>query len=310
MTASTIAVLAPAVYVSITIESAEDGDDIHVHAGGQGVWVARMLRQLDHRPVVCAPVGGESGRTLLGLIGDWGVKLHPVETLADTPAYVHDRRNGERVEVARSSAPALRRHEADELYDRFLELALGTAECVITGPERDGTLPLTHYRRLGTDLAAAGIDVIADLHGEALDAFLEGGPIRVLKVSTGDLVEDGRLDDDQRDDDEVVDELADDLVERGVGTVVVSRGSESILATTPEGRFAVTGPELEPVDTKGSGDSMTAALASSHSLGLDTKTTLARAWAAGAANVTRRGLGSANAGLIDQLTERADVEAR
>jgi hypothetical protein len=33
-----IAVPAPAVYVSITIENAPDGDDIHVHADGQGGW--------------------------------------------------------------------------------------------------------------------------------------------------------------------------------------------------------------------------------------------------------------------------------
>lgn len=310
MAADAIAVLAPAVYVSITIERAEDGDDIHVHAGGQGIWVARMLRQLEHRAVVCAPVGGETGRVLLGLVTDWGVETRVVMTLADTPAYVHDRRDGERVELARSRMPALRRHEADELYDRFLEEALQVGRCVVTGPERDGMWPSSHYRRLGADLDAAGVDVVADLHGEALDAFLDGGPIAVLKVSSGDLVEDERLADDQRDDDQAVDRVAEELVGRGVRTIVVSRGDAPILATTEEGRFRVTGPELEPVDTRGSGDSMTAALASSLANGLDIKTMLARGWAAGAANVTRRGLGSANAGLVEQLTGHAVIEPR
>jgi hypothetical protein len=92
--ADRIALLAPAVYISITIEQADEGDDIHLHAGGQALWVARVLRQLGHRPVACAPVGGEAGRTLLGLIGEWGVTVHPIQTLADTPAYVHDRRGG------------------------------------------------------------------------------------------------------------------------------------------------------------------------------------------------------------------------
>jgi 1-phosphofructokinase len=303
-------VLAPAVYVSITIEEDDDDDDIHVHAGGQGIWVGRMLSQLDHQPVVCAPLGGETGRTLLGLISEWGVRVHPVTTIADTPAYVHDRRGGDRVEIARSRPPSLRRHEADELYDRFLGFALEAGRCVVTGPERDGTLPMTLFRRLGSDLDAGGVEVVADLHGEALDAFLEGGPIALLKVSSGDLVEDGRLAEDARDDDELVDEVMDELISRGVGTVVVSRGSAPLLATTPDGRFRITGPKLDPVDTKGSGDSMTAALASSLSHGLDVPDLLARAWAAGAANVTRRGLGSATATLIDQLTARADVQAR
>src|SRR5690606_12025591 len=144
-------------------------------------------RQLGHRPVVVAPIGGESGRTLRGLMQDWGIELHAIETIAATPAYVHDRRGGERHELARSAAPSLRRHEADELYDRFLELALDAGRCVVTGPERDGALPVSLYRRLGADLAAAEVPVVADLHGDALDEFLEGGPIEVLKVSSGDL---------------------------------------------------------------------------------------------------------------------------
>jgi 1-phosphofructokinase len=307
MVAGTIAVLAPAVYVSITIEGAEDGDDIHVHAGGQGIWVARMLRQLDHQPVVCAPVGGETGRTLLGLVGDWAIDVQSIETLAETPAYVHDRRDGERVEFARSPPPTLRRHELDELYDRFLEVALHAHRCVVTGPEGTGSPPASFYRRLGKDLEATGIEVVADLHGDALDAYLEGGPISALKVSSDDLVEDGRLDEGGQDD--ALDRVADGLVERGVQKLVISHGP-SILATTPEGRFRVTGPELDPVDTRGSGDSMTAALATSLAQDLDTATTLARAWAAGAANVTRHGLGSANATLIDRLSGFAEVEAR
>lgn len=310
MAADTIAVLAPAVYVSITIEQAEEGDDIHIHAGGQGVWVARMLRQLEHRVVACAPAGGETGRILLGVVADWGVETRAVMTVADTAAYVHDRRDGERVELARSRVPPLRRHEADELYDRFLEEALQAGLCVVTGPDRDGMWPSSHYRRLGADLDAAGVEVVADLHGEALDAFLDGGPVAVLKVSAGDLVEDGRLADDQRDDDGACDRAADELRGRGVRTIVVSRGGAPILAATPQGRFRVTGPGLEPVDTLGSGDSMTAALASAVANGLDTKTMLARGWAAGAANVTRRGLGSANAGLVRQLTDHAIVEPR
>lgn len=301
---------APAVYVSITIEAGRDGDAIHLHAGGQGVWVARMLRQLDHEPVVCAPLGGESGRALLGLIAEWGIQVRPVETLADTPAYVHDRRDGERVELARAGPPELNRHEVDELYGCLLQLALDAGCCVVTGPEDERTVSAELYRRLAADLDAAQVDVVGDLHGPALGAYLDGGRLPVLKVSASDLVDDGLLGDDERDDETAVDRIADRLVEQGADTVLVSRGAAPILATTPEGRFRITGPHLEPVDTKGSGDSMTAALASSLLLGLDTSSMLARAWAAGAANTTRGGLGSGTAGLIDRLQERADVDPR
>lgn len=309
-----VAVLAPAVFVSVTIEAAAgDADDIHVHAGGQGVWVARMLRQLDARPVVCAPVGGETGRTLLGLVGAWGIELRRVETIASTPAYVHDRRGGERVEVARSEPPTLHRHEVDELYNRFLELALSTGRCVVTGPAAEGLVPDELYRRLGADLAAAGIEVVADLHGASLDRLLEGGPVDVLKVGVGDLIDDGALAEAEGRGpraEEAIGRVATELTGRGARTVVVSRGGEPILAWSPEGAFRVSGPALEVVDGRGSGDSMTAALTAALIGGQSTERMLATAWAAGAANVTRRGLGSGIPGLVAELTERAVVERR
>jgi 1-phosphofructokinase len=302
-----IAVLAPSVSISITIEPGPDADDIHIHAGGQGIWVARMLRQLGARPVVVAPVGGESGRTLVGLTGEWGIDLQGIDTIGDTTSYVHDRRSGEREELARSGTRKLHRHEVDELYHRFLELALTAGRCVVTGPIDEDLLPMDTFRRLGADLAANEVPVAADLHGAALTSFLEGGPIAVLKVSSGDLVEDGRLADEDRDDDEAVAALTRELVDDGVERVVVSRGGAPIFARFPDGCFTATGPELQTVDTKGSGDSMTAALTLALVDGIAPERALARGWAAGAANVTRHGLASAAIGLIDELAERAEV---
>jgi 1-phosphofructokinase len=184
---------------------------------------------------------------------------------------------------------------------------LAAGWCVVTGPEGSSRVLEGLYRRLGADLATAGVEVVGDLHGAALDALLQGGRLRALKVSAGDLVEDGVLGEDQRNDDGAVGRVADELAGRGVGTVVVSRGGAPTLAVTPQGRFLVSGPALQPVDTAGSGDSMTAALTSSLMRGLDIEAMLARAWAAGAANVTRRGLGSATVGLIDELSGRASV---
>jgi 1-phosphofructokinase len=302
-----IAVFAPSVSISVTIEPGPEADDIHIHAGGQGIWVARMLRQLGAHPVVVAPVGGEPGRTLVGLTGEWGIDLQGIDTIGDTAAYVHDRRSGEREELARSGSRKLHRHEVDQLYHRFLELALAAGRGVVTGPIDEDLLPMDTFRRLGSDLAVNDVEVAADLHGTALTSFLEGGPVAVLKISAGDLVEDGRLADEDRYDDQAVAALTEELAHDGVVRVVVSRGGAPIFARFPEGCWTATGPELQAVDTKGSGDSMTAALTLGLVDGLAPEQTLARAWAAGAANVTRHGLASAATGLIEQLAERAEV---
>src|SRR4051794_40074360 len=59
---ATVLVVAPTLLLTVSMERDTTGsEEVHVHAGGQGVWVARMLRALGCRPVICCPYGGESG---------------------------------------------------------------------------------------------------------------------------------------------------------------------------------------------------------------------------------------------------------
>lgn len=302
---STVAVFAPSLYTSITIEPNGDGDDIHIHAGGQAIWVARMIRHLRERPVVCAPIGGESGRALRGLIQEWGIDLSPVMMQSDSPAYVHDRRSGERHEVARSRPPSLDRHERDALYNATLKHALATRLCVMTGKFPGDALPVSLFERFGADFQEAQVSTVGDLHGDELSAFLDGGAMRLLKVSDEDLAEDGLVSGESED--KLFDVMR-DLVRRGAERVVVSRADRPALAAFPEGLFRAKAPTLRAVDTKGAGDSMTAALAVAQVRELDAVGTLELACAAGAANVTRHGLGSADPDLIEQLRSQVRVE--
>lgn len=307
--AATIAVFAPSVWLTVTIERSLDGsDDIHLHAGGQGIWIARMLRQLDQAPVVCAPIGGESGRAFHGLSADWGIELRAVTTSAPSPVEISDRRDSdERAQLARTAPPVLTRHETDELYNHTLEMALSTGTCVITGQYPERSVPTSFYGRLGQDLERYGVKVVGDVHDEELAAFLEGGSLELLKVSDGDLVQDGLIEKGDRSEASAL-RAARELQERGAKAVVISRSDNPVIACFPDGAFRVTGPELEKVDSQGSGDSMTAACAASVAAGIDTEPMLARAWAAGAANITRRGSGGASAGLVDELLRRVEVQ--
>ena len=301
----TVAVLGPVLYLTVTIESTSSGEDeVHIHPGGQGFWVARMLKHLGERPLLCGPVGGEAGKVFIGLLGQFRLDMSPIEIAHRSPVVITDRRSGEREVVADSPPVSLERHEIDDVYGRFLDRAITVGFCVVTG-QPDEILTDQFYRRLGHDLAAGGVTVVADLHGPELWSFLEGGPIEVLKVSNEDLHGDGMLDN-------VSDQAAQrdalrKLTEAGARSVVLSQQDRPSLATIGGEWFEARGPELEPADHRGAGDSMTAGLAAALRQGLDAEETLRLACAAGAANVTRHGLGSADSELIPGLTEKVDV---
>jgi len=76
-------VFGPHPILGITIERRGAGDDdIHVHPGGQGVWVARMAGEMDAYPVLCGFQGGETGTLLAGsgrhLLVDQDASASPV----------------------------------------------------------------------------------------------------------------------------------------------------------------------------------------------------------------------------------------
>lgn len=301
----TVAVLAPVLYLTVTIESTSSGEDeVHIHPGGQGFWVARMLKHLDERPLLCGPVGGEAGKVFIGLVSQFGMNMSPIEIAHRSPAVISDRRSGEREMIAESPPVSLERHEIDDVYGRFLDRAITAGLCVVTGQSHE-IFPDRFYRRLGHDLAAGDVTVVADLHGPELWYFLEGGPIDILKVSDEDMQGDGLLGavSDRRSMMKAVDRLTDG----GVRSVVLSQQDRPTLASIEGAWYEARTPELDPADHRGAGDSMTAGLAAALKRGLGTEDMLRLASAAGAANVTRHGLGSADAELIPGLTEKVGV---
>lgn len=303
----TVAIFAPVISLTVTVESPkEDGsDEIHFHPGGQGFWVARMLRHLGERPLICGPIGGESGKVIRGLLPQWGIDLSPIEIDASSPATIQDRRSGERESLAEASPPPLDRHSADEFYGAFLDRAISAGTAVISG-QIGGVLQTETYRRLGHDLASTDVKVAGDFHGEELTSFLEGGPIDILKVSDDDLKDDGWI---KEDTDAAGLAALRRLSQAGARNVVLSRGGGPVLAAMDDGFYEARPPELEAADYRGAGDSMTAGLAASLRKGLGPIDTLKLGCGAGAANVTRHGLGSASDTLFERLADQVEVRS-
>src|SRR4051812_39508980 len=60
-------VFAPQLFLTVSVEGGPGGDEVHLHAGGQGFWVGQLMRELDTAVTLVAPVGGETG-TVLGAL--------------------------------------------------------------------------------------------------------------------------------------------------------------------------------------------------------------------------------------------------
>lgn len=301
--AAGVAVFTPDPLLTITIEQRGDDPDVHLHAGGQGFWLARMVAALDVPVTLCGPFGGETGRVLRTLIEGEGVSLCAVEVDAANVAYVHDRRSGARTPIAEMAPSPLSRHDLDELYGAMLTAAMRARVCLLGGPQTPSVLPADTYRRLCADLHAAHKVVVADLSGDALSAAVAAS-LDVVKVSADELVADGRAASGA--DHDVVEALR-VLRTAGVATAVVSRAHSPALAAWDHNLVEIITPRFEPVDPRGAGDSMTAGIAAGLARGEGIESALKLGAAAGSLNVARRGLATGRRADIEEMARHVEL---
>ena len=300
-----VAVFSPNPMLSVTIEAltAEGGDDIHLHAAGQGVWVARMAAELGAEPVLCGFIGGEVGQVLRPLLEAMPIELRLVETAEASGAYIHDRRSGERVPVGQSAAMPPSRHEVDDLFSVTVAAALDCDLLAVCGPYPEEGVPLEIYSGLVADVKSNGVSVIADLSSPRLDCSLEGKP-DLVKINdwqiagfiSGPVETEGQMR-----------AAMERVQEAGASAVIVTRAGDPALALRDGSFWELTPPKFERGSREGCGDSMMGALAATIAAERDWEEVLRLSAAAGAVNFLRSGLGTGARTVIEELAPRVQL---
>lgn len=300
-----VAIFAPHPLLTVTIESRGGGvDDVHLHAGGQGVWVARMAAELGATPILCGFAGGEAGAVLKPTLARLPGELRLVATAAGSGCLIFDRRGGERRLVANAFSDPPSRHEADDLFSTTVAAALESEALVICNPYPGEALPLEIYANLAADVGDNGTPVLADLSSPRLDSVLEGRP-DLVKLNDWELA--GYLS-GPVDTPALLLGGAQRLIEAGAHSAIVTRGAEPALALRDgEARWLVP-PRFERGSREGCGDSMMGALAASLAAGQGWERSLLLGTAAGAVNFLRHGLGTGSVKTIEEIAAEVGVE--
>ena len=300
-----VTVFGPHPMLSITIEAltSDGGDEIHLHAAGQGVWVARMAAELGAQPVLSGFIGGETGAVLRPLLEQMDVDLRLVETGAESGCYLHDRRSGEREPLAQSASLPPTRHEIDELFSGTVAAALDADVLALCGPYPGEALPLEIYGDLVTDVRANGTPVVVDLSPPRLDSALEGGP-ELVKINDWELAKyvEGPVDTEER-----MLAAARRLLEMGAGAAIITRAEEPAVVVSEDDAWELVPPRFERGAREGCGDSMMGGLAACMAKGVEWEEMLRTSAAAGAANFLRSGLGSGSRQVVEDLARKVEL---
>lgn len=255
-----------------------------------------MAANLGAEVTLCCALGGEPGRVLWGLIEAEPLTLRAADAGTPNGVYIHDRRSGERIEVV-------------TVESRPLASGLDADVTLVTGCQPRDVVDADLYRRLVRDLRANGKTVIADLTGPPLHATLDGG-VELVKLSAEEVLAEELAAHDSVA--EIV-RCALHLQAAGARRVLVSRGSEPAILIDDgrnPGEVELAAPVFEALDHRGAGDSMFAAIGVGLARGMSPVEAVRLGMAAGALNVTRRGLGTGTREEIERLATHVTIGPR
>ena len=298
-----VAIFAPHPLLTVALETRGERDDVHVHVGGQGIWVARMAAELGAQPIVCSFLGGETGAVMEHLLADLPGEMRVARTTAASGTYVVDRRGGERKLVAHQVSESPSRHELDELFSITTAAALEADVLVICNPYPGDLLPLEVFPNLVSDARTNGARVLVDLSTPRLDAALEAQP-DLVKINDWELAEYvyGPVSEPEQ-----MRAAAERLHEAGAGTVVITRAADPAYVLHEGRELELAPPRFERGGREGCGDSMMGGIAAGLASGMELNDALILGAAAGAANFLRHGLGTGSAEVVRDLVRSVEL---
>ncbi|OON38663.1 1-phosphofructokinase [Izhakiella australiensis] len=277
-------------------------------AGGKGVNVARVLRQLQSRldnapaPLLLGFLGGASGQLCQELLAREDLAGCWCQIAADTRIceVITERKNPQKASVYNAAGPAIQPEERTGLHAMLSDELDRAGALICTGSLARNLAP-DEYGLWIDQARSRGVLTLLDSHGAALLQSARALP-DIIKINRDELrqasLESGL-------------DLPGAWLAQGVHCVIITDGQQPTLALTPDGDYQITPPTVTTLSPVGSGDAycagLVASLLSRPDEGWAAHLTLAAA--CGAANAASPTAGLAEGSDIFALQQRCAVRA-
>lgn len=272
-------------------------------AGGKGLNVSRVLKQLDADVGATGFLGGELGEFIRSElkkegIYDWFVPISG--KTRNCIAIIHE---GQQTEIL-ESGPVIQDEEMDLFLSNFSKLLPQVDLVTISGSLPKG-VPDDFYQRIIELCSQHEKFVLLDTNGKQLQQSLQGdAKTNLIKPNEEELANFvGKEIQSQHD---LLEALADETLQ-DIEWIVVSLGAKGAIIKHQESIYEVQIPKVQAVNPVGSGDSVLAGFASGISRNLEGTTLMRYGIAMGVLNAMEEKTGYINPDNIDWCMEQIKV---
>ena len=283
----------------------------HVHrpveakstAGGKGINVARVLKELGRDVIATGFIGGCNGDRIVDGLNAEGIAHDFVRTVEESRICIAviDAANGTQTEV-NESGPSVRPEDCEALKSMVAALVPGAEALILSGSAPPG-VPDDFYAELIDIARRSNVKAALDASGVHLKEGLTAGPFLVKP----NVVELSGLKGREFLTREEILHSAKSLINSSTNVVIVSMGRAGCIGTDGKHAWQATPPEIPFVSAVGSGDSMLAAAMDALLSGADIPDALRVGTAAGAANAMTFGAGFLSKESVLDLKDNVHV---
>ncbi|MFS0824438.1 1-phosphofructokinase [Bacillus sp. 1P02SD] len=273
-------------------------------AGGKGLNVASVLRQLEEETAASGFLGGNLGDSIRKELDIKGIIDYFVEIEGNTRnciAIIHDGRQTEILE----DGPTISEKESNDFLKQYSEAVQQSDYITISGSTPQG-IKDGYYSKLIEIAHQFQKPVLLDTKGSLLKATLRSNKkpflIKPNQDELGDLI--GKAVMSEK---EILTALQEDILQ-GVEWVMVTLGGKGAIVKHKETIYRVRIPKVEVVNPVGSGDSVIAGFAAGLSRGLKDEEFIKFGLAMGTLNALEEKTGSVDVNKINWCLGEVNVE--
>lgn len=301
--------LNPAIDQTLVLPKFVAGDTIRVKSsrfdpGGKGINVSRVVRELGGESLAMGFAPGGLGRYIEQTLEAQGIATDFVHTRGETRTNITILDESRHIHTILSDpGPPTDIRFVDDLRNR-LRKRLRRGDWLVLAGSIPPPLDAAIYTDILLEAARVGVHTVLDADGEALAAGVDARP----EMVKGNRRELERLLGRHLDDEASTIAAAVQVHDRGIHSVVVTRGREGAVASTDETLFRGVAPRVRAVSAVGSGDAFLAGVILTLSRGGSMNDALRLGIAAGTAAVLTPGTELCHRREVDILVPRVKVQ--
>lgn len=268
-------------------------------AGGKGINMAIILKELGNDVVASGFLGGFSQSFIVDELAKLSVSSHFIEVDGVTRINVK-LKTGVETEI-NGSGPVISTDKQQEL-NQWLQDSIKPNDVILLAGNVATGMSAENYRQIAKIAQDNGVDFVVDTIGEQLKVCL---PYRPLLIKPNKEELEDLLSVTIHSDDELV-QHAKELQHKGAQNVIISLGKDGAILVSASGKvLKASSPKGILVNSVGAGDSMVAGFTSALNDGKSEEEAFKQAVACGSATAFSTGI--ANRVMIDKLLPEVSI---